>query len=52
MSRKAVSGGTLDDLLQYSLDAILKNEKWAAERYGSAWEQYAKRTKSFIPHVV
>jgi hypothetical protein len=34
MSRKAVLGGTLDDLLQDSLDAIPKNEKWAAERYG------------------
>jgi steroid 5-alpha reductase family enzyme len=39
------------NLLQYIFDAIPKNEKWAAERYGEDWRDYVKRTKSFIPCI-
>jgi len=41
----------LVNLLQYLLDAIPRNERWAAQRYGAAWEAYAKRTKRFIPFL-
>lgn len=41
----------LANLLQYLFDAIPKNERWAAERYGAAWEAYARRTKKFIPYI-
>lgn len=37
---------------QYLFDAIPKNERWAAEHYGPAWEAYARRTKRFIPGVL
>ena len=37
------------NLLQYVFDAIPKNEAWAAERYGSAWTEYARRTSRFVP---
>jgi steroid 5-alpha reductase family enzyme len=39
------------NLLQYAFDAMPKNEKWAAERYGPMWSDYASRTSSFIPWV-
>ncbi|HEY76662.1 MAG TPA: DUF1295 domain-containing protein [Thermoflexia bacterium] len=39
------------NLLQYLFDAIPKNEKWAAARYGEAWERYVRRTRKFIPFV-
>jgi steroid 5-alpha reductase family enzyme len=38
--------------LQYAFDAIPKNEKWAAERYGSAWEAYRAKVKAFVPYIV
>lgn len=44
--------GPVLNLLQYAFDAIPKNEKWAAERYGPAWDAYRTKTKAFIPHVV
>ena len=37
---------------QYLFDAIPKNERWAAEHYGQAWEAYASRTKRFIPGIL
>jgi len=40
------------NLLQYAFDAIPKNEKWAAARYGSAWEAYKAKTKAFVPHLI
>jgi steroid 5-alpha reductase family enzyme len=40
------------NLLQYVFDAIPKNEKWAAERYGAAWEAYKARTKAFVPYII
>lgn len=39
------------NLLQYLIDAIPKNETWAAERYGAAWNAYKARTKSFVPYL-
>jgi steroid 5-alpha reductase family enzyme len=39
------------NLLQYLFDAIPKNEKWAAERYGNDWQEYAGRTKRLIPYI-
>jgi steroid 5-alpha reductase family enzyme len=55
----AVIGGSawgwiapLLNLLQYAFDAIPKNEKWAAARYGAAWEGYRSRTKAFVPYLV
>lgn len=36
------------NLAQYAFDAIPKNEKWAAERYGPAWFDYAARTRRFV----
>jgi steroid 5-alpha reductase family enzyme len=55
----AVSGANLwgwvgpaCNLLQYCFDAIPKNEKWAKQRYGPAWDAYKKRTKTFIPHLL
>jgi protein-S-isoprenylcysteine O-methyltransferase Ste14 len=44
--------GPLLNLAQYAFDAIPKNEKWAAQRYGSAWEEYKAHTRSFIPYVL
>jgi len=44
--------GPLLNLLQYAFDAIPKSEKWAAERYGDAWDAYRSRTKVFIPFLV
>jgi steroid 5-alpha reductase family enzyme len=38
--------------LQYAFDAIPKSEKWAAERYGAAWEAYRAKVKAFVPYVV
>ena len=40
------------NLVQYAFDAIPKNEKWAAERYGSTWEAYKAKTKAFVPYLV
>ena len=40
------------NVLQYVFDAIPKNEQWAAERYGAAWESYRARVKAFVPYVV
>ncbi len=39
------------NVLQYLFDAIPKNETWAAEKYGEAWEEYKSRTKRFVPFV-
>lgn len=39
------------NLLQYVFDAIPKNETWAAERYGPAWDAYKARTKAFLPYL-
>lgn len=39
------------NFLQYVFDAIPKNEKWAGERYGTAWDAYKARTKSFLPYM-
>jgi steroid 5-alpha reductase family enzyme len=36
------------NLAQYAFDAIPKNEKWAAERYGQAWSDYVSRTSRFL----
>ncbi len=36
------------NLAQYAFDAIPKNEKWAAERYGQAWSNYVSRTSRFF----
>jgi steroid 5-alpha reductase family enzyme len=41
----------LANVLQYFIDAIPKNEKWAHERYGVAWEAYCKRVKCFVPYL-
>lgn len=40
------------NLLQYMFDAIPKSERWAAERYGPAWEAYKARTKAFVPYLI
>lgn len=40
------------NLLQYSFDAIPKNERWAATRYGPAWDAYTRRTKAFVPFLL
>ena len=40
------------NLAQYVFDAIPKNESWAAQRYGGAWDDYRKRTKAFLPYIV
>jgi steroid 5-alpha reductase family enzyme len=40
------------NLLQYAFDAIPKNEKWAAARYGPAWDAYKAKTKAFLPHLI
>ncbi len=37
------------NLLQYLGDAIPKNEQWAAERYGEAWQRYKNQTPMFFP---
>jgi len=37
------------NLAQYLFDAMPKSERWAADRYGSAWRAYAARTSRFIP---
>jgi protein-S-isoprenylcysteine O-methyltransferase Ste14 len=37
------------NLTQYVFDAIPKNEKWAADRYGQAWSDYTARTNRLIP---
>lgn len=42
----------LINALQYTFDAIPKNEKWSADRYGPAWEAYKATTKTFVPYVV
>jgi steroid 5-alpha reductase family enzyme len=39
------------NLAQYAFDAIPKNEKWATERYGNAWQAYRTRTKAFFPYL-
>jgi steroid 5-alpha reductase family enzyme len=39
------------NLLQYLFDAIPKNERWAAERYGAAWQAYCENTARFVPFV-
>ena len=39
------------NFLQYRFDAIPKNEKWMAQRYGDAWERYARRTRMLIPFL-
>ena len=39
------------NLAQYAFDAMPKNEKWAAERYGQAWSDYAARTSPFFPWI-
>ena len=46
-------GGTEDELMDYPyiFDAIPKNERWAAKRYGKDWHDYVNRTKSFIPYM-
>jgi steroid 5-alpha reductase family enzyme len=44
--------GPLVNLLQYVFDAIPKNERWAAARYGSAWEAYRAKTKAFLPYLI
>jgi steroid 5-alpha reductase family enzyme len=36
------------NLAQYAFDAIPKNEAWAAERYGTAWSDYAAQTSRFF----
>jgi steroid 5-alpha reductase family enzyme len=41
-----LSPGT--NLAQYLFDAMPKNEKWAADRYGQAWSNYAARTSRFM----
>jgi len=40
------------NFVQYAFDAIPKNEKWAAERYGAAWDAYKARTKAFVPYLL
>jgi steroid 5-alpha reductase family enzyme len=40
------------NILQYAFDAIPKSEKWAAERYGVAWEGYRAKVKAFVPYIV
>jgi steroid 5-alpha reductase family enzyme len=40
------------NLAQYAFDAIPKNERWAAQRYGTEWEAYRARTKTFIPYLL
>jgi steroid 5-alpha reductase family enzyme len=40
------------NLVQYAFDAIPKNERWAAQRYGPAWEAYRATTKAFVPFLV
>lgn len=37
------------NLFQYLFDAIPKNEKWAAEKYGERWTAYKKSTPMFLP---
>lgn len=44
--------GPVMNLLQYAFDAIPKNEKWAAARYGPAWGAYKARTKAFVPYLI
>jgi steroid 5-alpha reductase family enzyme len=55
----AVVGGSiwgwvapLLNLVQYAFDAIPKNERWAAGRYGPAWEAYRATTKAFVPFLL
>ena len=38
------------NVLQYAFDAIPKNEKWAAERYGPEWEAY-KAKKQIVKAI-
>ncbi|MEJ2483452.1 MAG: hypothetical protein P8049_10155 [Gemmatimonadota bacterium] len=40
------------NLVQYAFDAIPKNERWAAQRYGAEWEAYRARTRTFIPYLL
>jgi len=42
----------LVNLLQYAFDAIPKNERWAAQRDGHAWEAYKSKTKAFLPFLI
>ncbi|MFC1530725.1 DUF1295 domain-containing protein [Gemmatimonadota bacterium] len=44
--------GPLLNLAQYAFDAIPKNERWAAQRYGPAWEEYKATTKAFVPYLI
>jgi protein-S-isoprenylcysteine O-methyltransferase Ste14 len=44
--------GPVVNLAQYAFDAIPKNERWAANRYGTAWDNYRANTKAFIPNVI
>jgi len=37
------------NLLQYTFDAIPKNEAWAAEHYGQDWADHTARTSRLIP---
>jgi hypothetical protein len=39
------------NLLQHLFDAIPKNERWAAERYGNEWQEYTGRIKRLIPYI-
>ena len=39
------------NLAQYAFDAIPKSEAWAAERYGTAWSDYAAQTSRFVVWV-
>ena len=39
------------NLAQYAFDAMPKNEKWAAERYGQTWSDYVARTCPFFPWI-
>ncbi len=39
------------NFLQYRFDAIPKNEAWAREGYGAAWDAYARRVKMFVPFL-
>jgi steroid 5-alpha reductase family enzyme len=37
------------NLAQYLFDAIPKNELWASQKYGDAWESYRRSTPMFVP---
>lgn len=40
------------NFLQYVSDAIPRSEKWAARKYGEAWDEYKAKTRVFVPFII